>query len=76
MGFRMDDPLVKGVETMCTLGQGLVESTAKQVTKQVTKQMVINMYKKQIPLKKIAEIADVSIVDIKSWLDEDAITPE
>lgn len=73
MGLQIDDEITKGVEKMCTLGEELVESTAREVTKEVTKQMVLKMYKKHMPLEDIAEVSDVSVRVIKDWLEEESI---
>lgn len=69
MGLQIDDEITKGVEKMCTLGEELVESTAKEVTRQ----MVLKMYKKHMPLEDIAEVSDVSVRVIKDWLEEESI---
>lgn len=82
IGIRMDDEIMEGARVMGSLGQGLVESTRRQVTlevtqevtKEVTKQIAIKMYRKNIPLEEIADVADVSVDVIKTWLEEETLS--
>lgn len=74
IGIRMDDEIMEGARVMGSLGQGLVESTRRQVTQEVTKQIAIKMYRKNIPLEEIADVADVSVDVIRTWLEEETLS--
>lgn len=66
LGIRIDCVIEEGVGHMCTLGEELYESAAEKTKKE----MVLAMYKRHIPTKEIAEIAQITEEQAKQWVSE------
>lgn len=70
----ISDDFKKEVNVMCNLSDGLVEQVTKDVTREVTNGMnekyILNMNKKGFSINQIAEIAEMSISDVKVILNK------
>ena len=58
------------VNVMCNLSDGLVEQVTKDVTDGMNKKYILNMNKKGFSINQIAEIAEMSISDVKVILNK------
>ena len=62
--------LIKEVDTMCNLGQGIEDRVTAEVTAKKIIDFVMNMYKNKFSLEQISIATDKSVEEIKMIIEK------